>query len=122
MPAPSDQWVSFNLKLDLTGYFNCWKNTTIALIPNALKPQGIYVQLGTRKTCLLNLGEKKNPKTWRSLAAASLSDESVIAIHSNLQSALTGLICQGFPDAEVIRQLSYIIIPPKEKLSFIQIQ
>lgn len=45
----------------------------------------------------------------------SLSDEPVIAIHSNLQSELTGLICQEFQDTGVIRQLSYIIISQNKK-------
>lgn len=95
MPAPSDECVSLNLKSDLIGRFNCWKNMTITLIPDALKQQCADVSLGTRKTCLffLNRGRKKNPKTWSYLAAVSLSDEPVIAIHSNLQSELTGFFC-----------------------------
>lgn len=54
----------------------------------------------------------------------SLSDEPVIAIHSNLQSELTGLICQEFQDTGVIRQLSYIIISQNKnnKSSFTKIQ
>lgn len=85
----------------------------MTLIPSALKLQCINGLLGTRNTWFLYKGRKKNPKTRSSLAAVSLSDEPVIVNHSNLQSELTGLICQEFPDAEVIRQVGYIIIPQK---------
>lgn len=86
----------------------------IALIPSALKLRCIDVLLGTWKTWLLHQGRKKYPKTWSSWAAESLSDEPVIVIRSDLQSELTGLICQEFPDAEVKLQLGYIIIPPRK--------
>lgn len=60
---------------------------------------------------------KKNPTTWSSLAAVRFSDKPVLVFQSNLQSELTGLICLGFPDAEVISQHDYIITPPNREVN-----